>query len=154
MVGADARQAWNTQTYSELVGNVWLQILSRRSSIPISGKTTTALWGRLGTSSPNGSCSTPPLLRHLSGNEEMGLTTQGEFGGDVLGAIVHFRSRHCNRLVARSWWAVSGVSPNRSRVAIGGPPPVRLAISDMLKQLHKSQWLHFFLYFSSTHGAR
>ncbi|KAI3377711.1 hypothetical protein L3Q82_008869 [Scortum barcoo] len=55
-------QTWQTQTYCEgLLGNVWPSPLSGRSSTPTSGRASHRFRGRLGTLSPSGPCSLPPL---------------------------------------------------------------------------------------------
>ncbi|KAK0147743.1 hypothetical protein N1851_012563 [Merluccius polli] len=57
MVGEDAGQTWQTQTYCEgLLG-----------TSPTSGRALTMYWGRQGTLSPSGPCSAPPLLRRPTG---------------------------------------------------------------------------------------
>ncbi|KAI3374547.1 hypothetical protein L3Q82_021113 [Scortum barcoo] len=55
-------QTWQTQTYCEgLLGTVWPSPLSGRSSTPTSGRASHRFRGRLGTLSPSGPCSLPPL---------------------------------------------------------------------------------------------
>ncbi|KAI3356141.1 hypothetical protein L3Q82_017397 [Scortum barcoo] len=68
-------QTWQTQTYCEgLLGTSLAEpSVSGRSSTPTSGRASHRFRGRLGTLSPSGPCSLPPLSTHGSSK----LWTQG-----------------------------------------------------------------------------
>ncbi|KAI3376614.1 hypothetical protein L3Q82_017048, partial [Scortum barcoo] len=62
-------QTWQTQTYCEgLLGTSGLSPLSGRSSTPTSGRASHRFRGRLGTLSPSGPCSLPPLSTRQFGS--------------------------------------------------------------------------------------
>ncbi|KAK0154090.1 LINE-1 retrotransposable element ORF2 protein [Merluccius polli] len=67
MVGEDAGQTLQTQTYCEGLLGTSGSLLSERASTPTSGRALTMYRGRRGTLSPSGPCSAPPLLRRPTG---------------------------------------------------------------------------------------